>query len=225
MIHTNTNSNSISLPDYTLSEELISSISHGIGTILSISACVLCIIKAAFDYSKVGAIGIVSAAIFGLTMIILYCMSTLYHALKPGIAKKVFRVIDHCSVFLLIAGTYTPYTLVSLKGALGWTVFGIIWGLTAIGITFNAINVDRYQKVSAIINLAMGWLIIFTAGKLLPSIGALGLRLLLIGGIIYSVGALLYSIGSKVRYFHSIFHFFVLGGSIMFFFSIYLTVL
>lgn len=217
--------NTISLPDYTLGEELISSISHGIGTALSVSACVLCVVRAAHDVSEVGAAGIVSAAVFGFTMIMLYCMSTLYHALPQGKAKRVFRVIDHCSVFLLIAGTYTPYALVSLKGALGWTVFGVIWGLTALGIVFNAINVDRYEKVSGIINLVMGWLIVFTAGKLTPAIGSLGLKLLLAGGIIYSIGAVLYSIGSRVRYVHSVFHFFVLGGSIMFFFSIFLTVL
>ncbi|MBQ3913344.1 MAG: hemolysin III family protein, partial [Lachnospiraceae bacterium] len=132
-------SKAISIPKYSFSEELISSISHGIGAGLAISACVLGVIKAARDIDSVGTIGIVSAAIFGATMIMLYCMSAIYHALPVGDAKRVFRVIDHCSVFLLIAGTYTPYALVSLHGALGWTVFGVIWGLTALGITFNAI--------------------------------------------------------------------------------------
>lgn len=215
----------IRIPNYSLGEELVSSISHGVGTALSVSACVLCVVKAAQDYAYVKAAGVVSAAIYGFTMIMLYCMSTLYHALPTGDAKRVFRVIDHCSVFLLIAGTYTPYALVSLRGALGWTVFGVIWGLTAVGIVFNAIDVDRFQKVSAIINLGMGWMIVFTAGKLIPAIGGLGMKLLITGGIIYSIGALLYSIGSRARYIHSVFHFFVLGGSVFFFFSIFLTVL
>ena len=177
------------------------------------------------DHAVVGTIGIVSAAVFGLTMIMLYCMSTIYHALPVGDAKRVFRVIDHCSVFLLIAGTYTPYALVGLKGALGWTVFGVIWGLTAVGIVFNAIDVDRFETVSALINLAMGWMVVFTSRYLTASIGSFGMKLLIVGGIVYSLGAIFYGIGHKVRYTHSIFHFFVLGGSILHFFSIYLTVL
>lgn len=215
----------ITLPNYSVEEELISASSHAFGAALSVSACSLCIIKAVRNISQVGALGIVSAAIYGFTMIMLYCMSTLYHALPHGKAKQVFRVIDHCSVFLLIAGTYTPYALISLRGALGWTVFGIIWGLTAVGIVFNAIDVDRYEKVSGIINVVMGWLVVLPGRILYSRIGAMGIILLLAGGVIYSVGAILYSIGSRKKYFHSIFHFFVLGGSILFFLSIYLTVL
>ena len=215
----------IEIPDYTLGEELISSISHGIGAGLAVSACVLGIVKAAHDYASVKASGIVSAAIFGITMIMLYCMSSIYHALPVGNAKRVFRVIDHCSVFLLIAGTYTPYALVSLHGALGWTVFGVIWGLTAVGIVFNAIDVDKYEKVSAFINLGMGWLVIFTSRYLFASIGRTGMLLLIVGGVVYSLGAILYKLGDNIRYMHSIFHFFVLGGSVLHFLSIYLTVL
>ena len=216
---------SIEIPKYSLSEEIISAVSHGIGAGLAVSACVLGVVKAVHDHAAVGAAGIVSAAVFGLTMIMLYCMSTIYHALPIGDAKRVFRVIDHCSVFLLIAGTYTPYALVSLKGALGWTVFGVIWGLTAVGIVFNAIDVDKFETVSALINLAMGWMVVFTSRYLAASIGSLGMKLLIVGGVVYSLGAIFYGIGHKVRYTHSIFHFFVLGGSILHFFSIYLTVL
>ncbi len=215
----------VSIPKYSLSEELISSISHGIGAGLAVSACVLCIIKAAHEHAKIGGAGIVSVSIFGLTMIMLYCMSSIYHALPVGRAKQVFRVIDHCSVFLLIAGTYTPYALISLKGALGWTVFGVIWGLTVLGIVFNAMDVDKFEVVSGIINVVMGWMVVFTARYLTASIGHLGMKLLIIGGVVYSVGAILYAMGHKVPYTHSIFHFFVLGGSVLHFLSIYWTVL
>ncbi len=215
----------IQLPNYSKPEEAISSISHALGAALSVSACVLCIIRSAHDINHVGAAGIVSAAIYVATMIILYTMSSVYHALPKNNAKRVFRVIDHCSVFLLIAGTYTPFTLVSLRGALGWTLFGIIWGLTIIGIVFNAINLEKYRKVSLAVNLVMGWLVVFSFKPLYAAIGGLGARLLIAGGITYSIGAVLYGIGHKVKYTHSIFHFFVLGGSIFHFFAIYLTIL
>ena len=159
----------ISIPKYTLGEELISAISHGVGALLGIAALVLCIVKSCnpFDGYKLA-----SSIVFGLTVTLLYLMSCLYHSLKVNKAKRVFRVIDHCTIFLLIAGTYTPYTLVALRGTLGWWIFGVIWG-----------------------------------------------------GIAYTVGAVLYAIGSKKKYFHSVFHFFCLAGTILHFFSIYLYVL
>jgi len=215
-------SREITIPDYNLAEELISAISHGIGTGLAIAGCVLCIVKAV---SHSTAAGVVSASIFGATMVFLYCMSTLYHSITARKAKYVLRVIDHCSVFLLIAGTYTPYMLVSLHGWKGWTIFGIIWGLTVIGIVFNAIDVDRFEKVSTLINVAMGWLVVISFGSLVRALTREGLVLLITGGVIYTVGAVVYTIGDNVRYMHSIWHFFVLGGTICHFFSIYLAVL
>ena len=140
-------------------------------------------------------------------------------------AKRVFRVIDHCSVFLLIAGTYTPFTLVSLRGLRGWTIFGIIWGLTVLGIIFNAINVDKYEKVSAIINVLMGWLVVISFRSLAAAVSPRGVLLLLIGGLVYTVGAVFYGLGKRIRYMHSIWHFFVLGGTICHFFAVYLEVL
>lgn len=214
--------NTISLPNYSLGEELISSISHGVGAGLAIAGCVLCIVKAARSGNPWA---IVASAIYGGTMILLYAMSTLYHAMGRNNAKRVLRVIDHCSVFVLIAGTYTPYTLVAFDGARRWVVFGIIWGLTALGCTFNGINVDKYQFVSVIINLLMGWMIVISYKPLAAAIGSFGVRYLIIGGIVYSIGAALYGIGSKVPYMHSLFHFFVLGGTICHFFSIYVAVL
>jgi channel protein, hemolysin III family len=212
----------ITLPKYTLSEELISAISHGVGTLLSVTALILCVIVAARSGS---AYNVVSAAVFGATLIILYTMSTLYHSLKPNRAKKVFRVIDHCSIFLLIAGTYTPYTLVTLRPTVGWWLFGIVWGAAAIGIVFNAIDLKKYAVPSVICYLAMGWVIVFAFNPLKEALAPEGIALLIWGGIAYSVGAALYAIGAKKKYFHSVFHFFCLAGSVLHFFSILLYVL
>ena len=135
-------------PRYTLSEELISAISHGIGVLLAIAGMVLCIVKAAIDGN---AVGVVSSSLYGSFMIILYLMSTLYHSFKPTVkAKKVFRIFDHCSIFLLIFGTYVPYTLVTLKGALGWTLFGIVLGAAILGIVLTAINLEKFKKICTI---------------------------------------------------------------------------
>ncbi|MCR5829167.1 MAG: hemolysin III family protein [Lachnospiraceae bacterium] len=207
--------------DYTLGEELISAISHGIGTGLAVAACVLCIVKAAHD----DAWAVVSSSVFGGALVILYLISTLYHALAKNKAKRVFRVLDHCGIFFLIAATYTPYLLVSLRGPFGWVLFGIIWGLAILGIVFNAIDVDKYQKLSAIINVLMGWAIVIKLGTLGEAIGTTGIVFLIVGGGIYTIGAVLYVLGDKIRYMHSIWHFFVLAGSICHFFSIYLSVL
>lgn len=208
----------IAMMDYNLCEELISSISHGIGAGLAIAAAVLCIVKAAHTGN---AWAVVSCSVFGFTIIMLYCMSTIYHALPKGKGKKVFRVIDHCTVFLMIAGTYTPCMLVHFHDAKGWVMFGIIWGLAALGIVFNAIDVDKYEAVSAVINVIMGWAVCFMFKAMIEEIGGAGVALLIIGGASYTFGAILYGLGNKVRYMHSIFHFFVLAGSICHFFAIY----
>ena len=161
-------------------------------------------------------------------MIILYTMSSIYHGLKPERkAKKVFQILDHCSIFLLIAGSYTPFCLVTFReydAVLGWTIFGIIWAIAILGITLNAIDIKKYKVFSMICYLGMGWCIIFTA-KLLPKLlGIPGLVLLVSGGIAYTVGAILYGLGRKKRYMHSIFHLFILLGSILQFFCILLYV-
>lgn len=213
----------VALMDYSLGEELISAISHGVGTLLAMAGCTLCIVKAAVCGD---AWAVTSSSIFGFTLILLYLMSTLYHSLSPKKdAKKVLRVLDHCSVFILIAGTYTPFVLVSLRGVHGFVLFGIEWGLCIIGVVFNAINVDKYEKLSAIVNVCMGWAIALDLSELYSVIGKGGLVFLLAGGAAYTVGAVLYAIGDKVKYMHSIWHFFVLAGSILHFFSIFLYVL
>lgn len=212
----------IEIPKYTLGEELVSSISHGAGAALGIAALCLCVIRSA---ALNNALALVSSWIFGISIIVLYSMSCIYHGLKPNNAKRVMRVFDHCTIFLLIAGTYTPFTLVALHGAVGWTLFGIIWGTAVIGIILNAIDMERFKVISMICYLAMGWAVIFTFKPLLMAVSMSGIKLLVAGGIAYTVGAVVYGIGSKVKYMHSIWHFFVLAGSILHFFAIYNYVL
>lgn len=212
----------VSIPSYSLCEELINSISHGVGALFGIAALVLCIV---FSVKSNDPWAIIGVSIYGATLIILYTISTIYHALKVNKAKKVFRVLDHCCIFLLIAGTYTPFTFVSLRGTLGWILFGIIWICAILGIVFNAISVDKYKKISVVLNLIMGWIILFAAKPLYYAIGKTGLILLILGGVAYSLGAALYAIGSRVRFMHSVFHFFVVAGSVLHFLSIFFYVI
>ena len=212
----------IKIPKYSLGEELMSAISHGVGAALSIAALVLCVVFSAI-HGNVYAV--VSSVIYGSTSIILYMMSTLYHSLKVNNAKRVFRILDHSSIFLLIAGTYTPYALVALPKALGWTIFGIVWGCAIIGIVLNSINLEKFKKLSIILYLVMGWMIIFSFDKLIASVDIRGIYLMLAAGLLYTMGAIFYGVGKKIKYMHSIFHMFVLSASICFFFSIFLYVI
>lgn len=205
------------LPSYTKGEEIFNMVSHIVGGAVGITATVLLVVFAAL---KSNAYAVVSSAIFGSTMIILYTMSSIYHGLRPNLAKKVFQIIDHCAIYLLIAGTYTPFSLCTLREyntALGWTIFGIIWGLAALGITLNAIDLKSFNIISMILYIGMGWCIIFTVKIIFESLGVAGFSLLLAGGVAYTIGAILYGLGSKKKYFHSVFHLFVLSGSILHF--------
>ena len=213
----------ITIPKYSLGEEIINAISHGLGVLLGITALILTIIFAAKNNNT---IGIVSACIYGSTMIIMYLMSCLYHSLSPRLkAKKVFRVIDHCDIYIFIAGCYTPYCLSLIKGTEGIIIFIIIWLSAIIGVLLNAINLEKFQIPSTAMNLIMGWLIIFSYNDIKSLLPSTGLNLLIGGGVIYTIGAILYGIGSKRKYFHSVFHFFVLAGSVFHFFSILLYVM
>lgn len=212
----------IEIPKYTLGEELVSAISHGIGALLSVVALVLCIV---FSAKHNDVYAIVSSCIYGTTSIILYTMSTMYHSLKVNNAKRVFRIIDHCSIFLLIAGTYTPYVLVVLPKNIGWTMFGIIWACATIGIVLNAVDLNKYKKISMFLYIIMGWMIIFSFKYLLRSISREGIFLMLSAGVLYTVGAIFYGLGKKKKYMHSVFHLFVLFASVLFFFSIFLYVI
>lgn len=212
----------ISIPKYTLGEEITNAIVHGVGALLGIAALVICIVVSAVHNS---AIAVVSSAIYGTTIILLYTMSTLYHSLKVNNAKRVFRIIDHCSIYLLIAGTYTPFALVALEGVTGWVIFGVVWGLSIIGIVLNAIDIKRFKVISMFLYIAIGWVILFAFDTLVEAIAAPGLWLLLIGGIVYTVGAIIYGVGKKVKYMHSVFHVFVLAATILHFLSICLYVI
>ncbi len=212
----------LGIPKYTLGEELVNSISHGLGAVFGVVALILSIIKAVGNGSTVE---VVSISIYGATMILLYTISTLYHALKINLAKKVFRTLDHCSIYILIAGTYTPYTLVALRGTLGICIFCGVWAAAVVGIVFSAINVHKFRVLSMIIYISMGWAIILSARALVAALAAPGLWLLIAGGVAYTVGAVLYGVGKRVKYMHSVFHFLALIGSVCHFLSIFLYVL
>ena len=203
------------LPHYSHGEEVFNMVSHIVGGALGIVALVMCIIFSALRGHGVG--GILSAVAFGTSMIILYTMSSIYHGLSKNTGKKVLQIMDHCSIYLLIAGTYTPLLIVALSGKYpisAWVTFGIIWGLAATIITFNAIDLKKYERISMIAYIAMGWAIIICAPKVYSAIGRGGFLLLLFGGIAYTLGAVLYRMGVKIPYMHSVFHLFVLAGSI-----------
>ena len=209
-------------PNPTLGEEIANSVSHGVGSVFAVAGTAVAILWAAL-YGNV--YSVVSAAIYGATLIVLYTMSTLYHAFTNKTVKRVFRVFDHCSIFLLIAGTYTPYLLVTLNGPTGWTLFGIIWGATILGIVLNSISLERFKKLSMICYLAMGWLIIAYFKPLTDALGFMPATfLLLLGGVLYSIGAIFYCM-DKIRYMHGVWHLFVLGGSVLHYLSILIYVL
>ncbi len=212
----------ISIPSYTLSEELINSISHGIAAAFSIWGLVMLIIKA----SNEGAMAVTTVTLFGTTMILLYTISCIYHALSPRITgKKVLRVIDHCNVFLLVFGTIIPIALVGMKGVCGWIYFGIVGFVTLLGIIFSAVDVDKNEKIEVVCHLVNGWSAVLLIKPLIAGVGVAGLIFIILGGVMYSIGALLYGLGSKKKYMHSVFHFFCIAGSIFHYLAIYLYVL
>lgn len=206
---------------YTLGEEIFSSVTHGVGGLLSIGGTAVLIVLSAI-YSD--AWSVVGCAIFGASLIVLYCMSTLYHSITNPKAKSFFRVMDHNTIFFLIAGTYTPVTISILRGALGWVLFGIVWGAAVLGIVLNSIDLERFRKPSVVCYIAMGWVIIIAIKPLLNIMPSRSLWLLFAGGIFYTVGVIFYAI-KKVRYFHSVWHIFTVAGSVCHFFSILTAVI
>ncbi|NOZ46695.1 MAG: hemolysin III family protein [Chlorobi bacterium] len=197
-------------------EEVFNSITHGIGVFLSIAALVLLIVKAVQSGDNWH---IVSSVIYGSTLVLLYLASTLFHSFMFTSARNIFNILDHSAIYLLIAGTYTPFVLVSLRGPIGWTLFGIIWGLTAIGIVYKLFFLEKWRTLSTIIYIIMGWLIIFAIKPLLNSVPVGGLYWILAGGIFYTVGVIFY-VWKKLYFSHVIWHLFVLAGSICHFFAI-----
>jgi hemolysin III len=201
---------------YTLGEEIFNSISHGAGTLLAIGGTAVLIVLSAI-YSTPWAV--VSSAIYGASLIILYTMSTLYHAITNNTAKKFFRIMDHNTIFFLIAGTYTPITLAIMGGALGWVLFGIVWGAAAVGIVFNSIDLEKFSKPSIVCYVLMGWVVIFAIKPLIEATSAVFLIFLLLGGIFYTLGIIFYAI-KKIKYFHSVWHLFTVAGSVFHYFAI-----
>ncbi len=215
------------LPDYTKGEEIFNMVSHIVGGAMGIAIFALCVVKSFLNWN---AYQIVGSFIYGFSMVVLYTMSSVYHGLKSGTAKKVMQVIDHCAIFFLIAGTYTPIALTSVRiynPFLGWGMFGFVWAAAALGVTFNAIDLKKYKLFSNICYVALGWCIIFTGKHALNALGGKGFAWILAGGIAYTIGAVLYGVGGKknVRYLHSIFHLFVVLGSLLQFFGILFYIL
>ncbi len=203
---------------YSPMEELLSALTHGVGALFGVAALILMTIRA------VGVpLAVVASAIYGFALISLFTISTLSHALTNRSAKKVFRILDHATIFLLIAGTYTPVTLITLKGALGWTIFGIQWGIAALGITFGSISLDRFKKITTPLYILMGWAIILAAYPLIQNMDPAGLIYLLGGGIFYTVGSLFYQI--KKPNMHFLWHLFALIGAVLQFVAVYNFVL
>lgn len=213
------------LPDYTKGEEIMNMVTHIVGGALAILALVLCVIKAVIAGS---AIDVVGTAVYGGSMVAVYAISSVYHGLRPGTAKKVLQVIDHCAIYLLIAGTYTPILLSAFRQEYPWLCWGLLaaqWTLAALATTLTAIDLKKYNIFSMICYIGMGWGIIFFLPQTVAVMGYGGFGLLLSGGIAYTVGAVLYGIGSKRRWMHSVFHIFVVLGSLLQFLSVILYVL
>jgi hemolysin III len=192
----------------TLGEEIANSVSHGVGFVAAAATIPILVIGALND----GAAAVVGATIFGATMALLYLTSTVYHALAQNRAKRVFQIIDHAAIYLLIAGTYTPFTLGVLRGAWGWALFGVIWGLAVIGIFLKSVQGIRYPRLSTAVYIAMGWLVLIAVKPLWSNVPAWGLFWLTAGGVAYTAGVGFYA-ATRMRYAHFVWHLFVLAGT------------
>ena len=197
-------------------EEIANTITHGVGLALSIAGFVILLVLAAL---RSGALQIVSCAIYGTTLITLYAASTLYHGIAAPRFKRALRIFDHSAIFLLIAGTYTPFLLVNLRGAWGWSLFGVVWGLAMAGIVFKFFFVERFGFLSTIVYLLMGWLVVIAARPVLSHVPTTGLIWLVAGGLCYTAGVIFYA-SKRIPYAHVIWHVFVLAGSTCHYFAV-----
>lgn len=197
------------LPSYTKGEEVFNMVTHIVGGGLGVIYLVVCVLIGSF---KGNPWAIVSASVYGAATVTLFTMSSVYHGLKPSMGKKVLQVLDHCTIYFMIAGTYTPITLCTMREKYpftAWVVFGVVWAFACLGITLTAIDIKKHEKFAMVCYLCMGWCIIVPFKKTVASIGTGGFLWMLAGGILYSIGAVLYVIGAKKKYIHSIFHIFV----------------
>ena len=202
------------LPTYTLGEEIVNSTTHAAGVLFGIFALVSCLIV---TVGRSDVWGIVGSSVYGASLIILYAMSSVYHALPRNMGKKVMQVIDHCTIYFLIGGTYTPVlfsSIIPYSPSWGWTIFGIVWGCAVVGCVFTAIDLKKYAALSMVCYLGMGWSIIMAAKTAIAAVPGYGLHWIFVGGVLYTVGAVAYGLGRKIRYMHSVFHVFVLLGSV-----------
>ena len=208
------------LPNYTKGEEIFNMVTHIVGGALGVVYLVLCVTIAAIHHNVYGVVG---SAIYGASVIMLFTMSSIYHGLRTGTAKKVFQIIDHCTIYIMIAGTYTPITLSAMRPispAHSWALFGIVWGVTAIAMIFTAIDHNKFRKLSMICYLGLGWCVVGFWNITYAAIGLGGAVFLALGGVLYTIGAALYGIGKRKKYIHSLFHIFVDLASLMHFFCI-----
>lgn len=212
----------VGIPTYRAREEIVQSVIHGVGIVLAIAAlAVLTSYASVFGTTR----HIVSCSIYGATLILLYASSTLYHSARYRPAKKLLRVLDHAAIFFLIAGTYTPFLLINMRGTLGWSFFGVIWGLTAVGIVLQLFLLPRNRgTLTVLLYIAMGWLIVPIIRPLIAAIPPIGLVYLIAGGLAYTLGIVFYA-WKKLPYHHAIWHGFVLAGSILHFFSVFYSVI
>jgi hemolysin III len=200
----------------TVREEVFNSVTHGIGVLLSIAALVLLVITAV---GKGNTWHVVSFSIYGGTMVLLYLSSTLYHSFTKERIKNLFARFDHAAIFLLIAGTYTPFLLTALRGTFGWVLFGIIWGVALVGVVIRSIYLTRFRKLMVAMYLVMGWMFVVAVGPMIKNLPQISIIFLFLGGIFYSVGVIFY-VKRNIKYGHGIWHLFVLAGSIMHFFAV-----
>jgi hemolysin III len=206
----------MTMRDQTLGEEIANAISHGLGFLLSVASLPILVHHAA---TKGSAANVVAASLFAGTAIVLYLVSTLYHALPPGAGKRWFNRLDHAAIYLFIAGSYMPFLLGVLRGAWGWSLFGVVWGAAALGVAAKLLDRLRHPLWSTGLYVAMGWVALVAAAPLMARMSGAGLAWLVAGGLSYTAGALVFLLDSKVRYAHFVWHLFVLGGSVCHFFA------
>ncbi|WP_404452439.1 hemolysin III family protein [Virgibacillus necropolis] len=206
---------------FTKKEELSHAITHGIGALLSVVALVLLIVYSTLNGDP---LQIVSVTVFGSSMLFMYVCSTIVHSLPEGKWKNIFQIFDHSSIYLFIAGTYTPLLLVVLRGEIGWLLFGIVWGIALVGVIFKLFFVEKFVVMSTLMYILMGWIIVFAWGPLTNAFDENGLLLLIIGGVFYTLGAIFY-VWRGFPYHHAVWHLFVLAGSTFHFLSIFYYVI
>ncbi len=205
---------------YSLKEEIVNGITHGVGAVLSVAGLIV-LLAMAITYGDVWKV--FSLSIYGTSLLLLYLASTLYHMIQHRRVKRVLRVFDHAAIYLLIAGTYTPFLLIVLNGVLGWVLFGIIWGLAVVGVVYKVFFLDRYVVAETVGYLVMGWLCVVVLPDLVALLSPPALWSLILGGLAYSLGVVFYAL-PQVAYSHAVWHLFVLGGSALHFFAVFHSV-